>query len=293
MNPDWRIVEHDRSGLCVRTCRLLGEGWNSYAYCVNEDLVFRFPKRAECWEELRREMAFLDAVGHHLPQTVPRYLATAPESPASPHGYAVYRYIQGETFDVRRLSARQKGAAADALATFLKALHTFVPPPEVAAILSRESPHDDVEEYRQIAGTKVVPQLTPLQADALRAACNQYIETLGHDRKAVPLHADLSREHILPTRRAISGVIDFGDVNLGDADYDFMYLCLDYGWEFAEAVALRYDHPDRERLQAKLRYFAIVDQIDTIAHGEGLVSDGQVRQAWGRLRQILDAESGV
>jgi hypothetical protein len=40
---------------------------------VNDELVFRFPKRDTCWTELHREIAFLEDVAEHLPVAVPRY----------------------------------------------------------------------------------------------------------------------------------------------------------------------------------------------------------------------------
>lgn len=56
MSPDWRIVEREQSDLIVERCRLLGEGWNSNVYLVNEELVFSFPKRQAVWTELQREI---------------------------------------------------------------------------------------------------------------------------------------------------------------------------------------------------------------------------------------------
>ncbi|HEX2715966.1 MAG TPA: phosphotransferase [Candidatus Acidoferrales bacterium] len=86
---------------------------------------------------------------------------------------------------------------------------------------------------------------------------------------------------------AVSGVIDFGDVNWGDPDYDFMYLFVDFGLAFTLDVARRYGHADIGRLQDKLRYYGIVDQIDTIREGRGRSLPGQKEEAWQRLRQLL------
>ena len=38
----------------------------------------------------------------------------------------------------------------------------------------------------------------------------------------------------------VTGVIDFGDVAVGDAAWDFVYLYADYGIEFLEAAVLAY-----------------------------------------------------
>jgi hypothetical protein len=67
------MIEFENRGLSVVSTRFLGEGWNSRAYLVNDELVFRFPKRPEHWEELEREIAFLAFAADDLPLAVPRY----------------------------------------------------------------------------------------------------------------------------------------------------------------------------------------------------------------------------
>lgn len=292
MNPDWRIVERE-CGLSIESCRLAGEGWNSIVYVVNDDLVFRFPKRRTCWTELRREIAFLEDVAGHLPVAVPGYSAVAPDSRAAPHGYAAYGYIPGGPLDIHALPQDDRDHVADTLGWFLSALHAFTPTEAVAAQLPREDARTEAEEYRQAAREVVVPVLTVAQASALYEQFDRYIDGVVDHSQPVVLHADVSREHILTGGRAVTGVIDFGDVNFGDPDYDFMYLYLDFGWEFVAATARRYGHQDLEGLRAKLRYFALVDQIDTITHGATVALAGQERSAWRRLREMLEAKSGV
>jgi len=86
---------------------------------------------------------------------------------------------------------------------------------------------------------------------------------------------------------SVVAAIDFGDVNWGDPDYDFMYLFVDFGLDFAEEVARRYGHRDPERLKGKLIYFGLVDQIGTILDGAGLALKGQEDLAWLRLKRLL------
>ena len=80
MEPDWRLIEQENGGLSVRSAHFLGEGWNSLAYLVNDELVFRFHKRPEHWKELEREVTFLGFAADLLPLAVPRYLRIAPDS---------------------------------------------------------------------------------------------------------------------------------------------------------------------------------------------------------------------
>ena len=103
----------------------------------------------------------------------------------------------------------------------------------------------------------------------------------------VVLHADLGKDHIVAEDSSVSGVLDFGDVNWGDPDYDFMYLFVDFGLQFAIEVARRYGHSNLDQLRTKLCYFGILDQIGTILDEAGRALDGQEAAAWHRLRQLL------
>src|SRR6478735_3691006 len=87
--------------LQVNDCRYLSEGWDSSAWEVNGDLIFRFPKRAEVADWLRREIALLPALAEALPLPVPRFshiaLSGAPTEPAFP--FVGYRKLDGVALD--------------------------------------------------------------------------------------------------------------------------------------------------------------------------------------------------
>jgi aminoglycoside 2''-phosphotransferase len=288
MDPDWRQIEQENRGLTVRSAHFLGEGWNSVAYLVNDGLVFRFPKRLEHWKELEREVTFLAFAADLLPLAVPRYMRIAPDSPASAYGYAVYRYLPGHTMYVNALTQEKRAAATEAIGTFLRALHNLQPSPEVGSLLPREDERMAAEEYFARAQREIAPKLRPLEASALIKQFEIYLSVPENFLfQPAILHADLSRDHILVERDSVTAVIDFGDVNWGDPDYDFMYLFVDFGQDFAEEVARWYGHRNLEGLMSKLLYFGLVDQIGTILDGKGLALKGQEDEAWLRLKQLL------
>jgi aminoglycoside 2''-phosphotransferase len=290
IKPDWRIIERENRGLSVRSASFLGEGWNSHAYLVNKELVFRFPKRADSWEELEREIIFLMFAAGDLPLAVPQYLKVARNSCAAPNGYAVYRYLSGHALDRDALTPERRAAAADTIAAFMRALHGLQPSPVVGSLLPQEDARAVAEEYLARAEAEIVPKLLPREAKALRKRFEIYLSTpMNFLFQPSVLHADLSGDHLLVEDDAVAGVIDFGDVNWGDPDYDFMYLFVDFGKAFTEEVARRYGHTDVEQLGIKLQYFSMVDQIGTILDGVGRAPEGQEEAAWRRLRQLLQS----
>jgi aminoglycoside 2''-phosphotransferase len=286
--PNWRSIEAENSDLSIQSPRPLGEGWNSQAFLVNEELVFRFPKRRENWEELNREIAFLEAAARDLPLAVPRYLRVVPDSIAAPHGYAVYEYLRGHALDLQALNTASAATAAADIARFLKALHGLRPSGDLASRLPRDDERTVAEEYLSRAVQEIIPKLPCSEGTALRRELEMHLHTTSNfSFRPVVLHADLSPDHILVEDDKVAAVLDFGDVNWGDPDYDFMYLFVDVGRAFVEEVAREYGHPDLDQLHHKVRYFAMTDQIGTILDGVGRALPGQQDAAWRWLEQLL------
>jgi aminoglycoside 2''-phosphotransferase len=287
MRVDWEIIAVEQADLAINSVSFLGEGWCSRSYLVNDELVFRFPKRPEHWVELDREVRFLAFAAERLPLAVPRYLHVVQYSKAAAYGYAVYRYLCGHSMDLSALGAG-KTAAVDTLAAFLWALHSLDPDPDLRAVLPREDERTVAEEYVERAEREIVEKLSTPEAEALRQQFERYLKRSDNFRfRPVVLHADSARDHIITEEDSIIGVIDFGDVNWGDADYDFMYLFVDFGMAFTMDVARAYGHQDLQRLSRKLWYFAIIDQIGTILDGAGRALAGQDVEAWRRLKLLL------
>src|SRR5579872_4479249 len=94
---------------------LLGSGWDSTAYLVNRQIVFRFPRRrlgAECLENEARVLSALDAP---LPLPVPRPALIGRASDRFPWLFVGHRRLEGETACSRALDNSQRQACAEPL----------------------------------------------------------------------------------------------------------------------------------------------------------------------------------
>lgn len=281
---DWRAIERE-CGIGVRSSKYLGEGWTATAYRVNDALVFRFPKRPEYWDEIDREIEFLDYARDHLPLPVPHHLLQIRESSCMPCGYSIYRYIVGDAVDASHMSTRARDDLSRTLGGFLAALHGLRPR-RGQLTLPHEDPYQVAMDVLADAEHRIVGQLTPAErrrlADVFRAYVN---EPQGIGRSCI-VHADFSAEHILHDGTGVTGIIDWGDVSLGDPDYDFSYLFVDFGEDFVRTMAGHYGHRDPELLVRKARYFMLLDQLGTILYPERAL-EGHVDEAWRRLRALL------
>jgi aminoglycoside 2''-phosphotransferase len=153
------------------------------------------------------------------------------------------------------------------LSHFLQTVHSF--PVEQARRFGVAE--DDVQksyaEFWDENKDKIFPLLNREYQQRLEVAFQEYLGNPGNFQyKPSLLYADLAPEHILfNTKKAeIVGVIDWGDVIIGDPDFDLMYLYRYYGEDFLNSFLNYYQHQDREALLRKIKLFCVCDYIETI-----------------------------
>ncbi|WP_053737114.1 phosphotransferase [Nocardia sp. NRRL S-836] len=201
----------------------LGEGWDSTATLVGGRWVERRPKRAEVEALLRREAAVLPWLAPLLPLPVP-----VPRLVSADPFVARHELVPGgELTTLNAVQGKQLGE-------FLLALHAV---PAADAVAHGVGPAPvPLDRFR----AEVLP-LVPDQADLLDAIEAAPADTL--------VHGDLGPEHVLGRDGVLTGVIDFGDVHVGDAAIDLAWALHSTPPEFADAVAATYGVTDglRER----------------------------------------------
>ncbi len=199
-------------------------GWDNELFLVDEDLIFRFPKRAGCVAWLIREIALMPLVGATLGELVPTFEWYGEPSAAFPYPFVGYRHQPGVGAD--QVELRATPALAHQLGDALSRLHRVDPariplPPEdgpasTADLLSRMS-----------ALTELLP---PLLEAALLAKVSPYLLD-EHEPPAASLdarfiHNDICPDHVLvdPVTGQLTGLIDWSDAVVGDPVMDFVGL---------------------------------------------------------------------
>lgn len=205
MTPDRHRLIADTLGRSPKTIREIDDGYDFEVAIVDDEWVFRFPRRPGVEEPLELEIAVLPALAPALPVAIPSF-----EHVSRNPLFVGYRLIRGEPL---------VDEDADGVRMFLEALHAL----DLSG-LAVERP-DWVEAYRdQCAefGRLVFPLLDrDRRAQAERLFGD--VETLVDFEPAL-LHADLGPEHLLVRDRRLVGVIDWGDMRVGDPALDYAWL---------------------------------------------------------------------
>ena len=208
-----------------------GVGWDNAAYLVGERVVFRFPRRRVARRLIEREIAILPVIAPALPLAipVPSYIGVA--SDAYPHAFAGYERIAGETACARDLDNDARVALAEPLGAFLRALHAIDPAPLVA----RGLPHDEIRRLDHTRRMLLVREREPLLrspesavrtgvATATIARTIDWLEahppTSIADAARRCVHGDLYARHVVLDGARVAGIIDWGEVHLGNPAID-------------------------------------------------------------------------
>jgi aminoglycoside phosphotransferase (APT) family kinase protein len=183
----------------------IDEGYDFEVAIVDDEWVFRFPRRPIVEEALRIEIGVLPVLARALPVEVPHFEHVSDDPP-----FVAYRMIAGSPLrDEDAVGAR----------AFLSALHGIE-----HIGLDVERP-DWVERFTDLCARFERDVVPLLDRDLRPAALSLFAEvpSLATFEPAL-IHADLGPAHLLVRNGRLAGVIDWGDVRVGDPALDYAWL---------------------------------------------------------------------
>lgn len=280
LNKD-ALTAHLRSKypeLSADTFRVVSSGRQNLIIVVGERLVFRFPLTDDL-ASLRLEQRLLPKLENRLPLPIPqlRYRSDA----ADPFIYIGYPLVPGLSLEARRLRQLDDEAQrriAGQIAGFLTALHAFADDP-LTHVEPRRFQHDWRKnwcDYYRAVELYVFPRIGQREQIWIMDVFYRYLFPDAHFHfRPCLIHGDFKNDHILydPDRGALTGIIDFGQLKMGDPSYDFHDLCISYGEPFARQVLADYKGPaDRTLLSRCLTFYANVlkfsSMINAVQNGD-------------------------
>ncbi len=235
------IIEKE-FGLIVHNIIILGEGYDSIAYLVNNEYIFKQSKHNIAKINLKREIQVLNYLKGKITLQIPNI-----EYYSEKYSVCGYKEIKGNKLTpsiYRNLSGDEKDMLAQDIALFLRELHSITLP-DIEGLESdiMDDYCSDYDTLRETIYDKI-PDKSKEYIDSLYKRIFDDKRISQYD-KAI-CHNDLSCNHIIMQNNRVVGIIDFGDAAITDIDRDFIYLLEDsseeIGRDFGMEVLKYYDH---------------------------------------------------
>lgn len=254
MEPKLNIAEYlqrIRANLSepIDSYKVIDRGWTNLVIEINDQWIFRFVRDVNN-RQIALEKEFLPRFSKVSPVKIPEIIT-------SDFDFISYRKIIGERFSPDRFllfSDSQRTQLIKLLGKFLTCLHNF----------KFDHQYLSTEPY---GGSNFWSDLwLPLKND-LSVRTRDKAEKFFTDSieqinlisyKKTLVHADLGTNNIIVDykKNNLSGIIDFGDLCIGDPAADFAGFYRNFGRQFTEELICYYQKPIEKNFWTRIKYEA-------------------------------------
>jgi len=227
------LIQQDYPLLKISSIIKVGESDNSKAFHVNENYIFRFPKRKEVKQQIGREISVLPKIKSVLNLKIPDFEFISPDI-----NYVGYKKIEGTVLTnkiFQCLKQKEQTFLQKTIAQFLYQIHSFPIEDLQNCGLEQMNLYEEYSENFEKAKQFIFPKVSKSKREMTGRLFTEYLSDENNFNYAPTLvHNDFSKDHILydPAKKEITGIIDFGDIAFGDPDYDFLYFADEFGENF-------------------------------------------------------------
>jgi aminoglycoside phosphotransferase (APT) family kinase protein len=249
----------------------LATGWDNTAFVVDEQWLFRFPRREVAVPGVRREMAVLPRLAPRLPLAIPDPVFAGQPAERYPWPFFGARLLAGCELAESGLSESGRARAAAQVGSFLRELHDPGLVPLVAGAglqadpMRRASPPVRAAKAREMLDRLVQRGLWPAAGPV-----SELLERAGAepDDTALPGGApgegplavsqgDFHVRHLLVDGGVATGVIDWGDLCLADPAVDLSIAYLGFAGTARTDLLAAYGRPVTPRRELAARTCAV------------------------------------
>lgn len=279
------IIESE-FGLTVHDIFVLGEGFDSIAYLVNYEYIFKQSKHDEARKNLKKETQVLNYIKGKVTLRIPDI-----EYYSEEYGVCGYKEIKGEKLTpiiYKNMSDDEKDKLAQDIALFLREMHSMpLPDIDESELHVIDDYKSDYETLRETVYDKI--------PDKSKEYLNSLYKRILDDERITKYvralcHNDLSSNHMIIRNNKVVGIIDFGDAAVTDRDKDFVYLLEDsieeIGREFGLKVLGYYNHPDIAIPILKSDLNDEYYPIEQILGGQAIKSDDMYNKGLNKIINI-------
>lgn len=219
-----RLAIENVCHLSVKKIQTLNTGWDNIVFEVNDDLIFRFPRRELGLICMENEIALLPYIQKKLsyPISAPQWIGEA--SSNYPYSFAGYQKLQGDAVCEAFHHLIDDQQFAKTLAQFLKELHQVPINPNIRVKGAYEWKLDPVHRLKCIHYFEQYPDYFA-KAGISKAMIAAVIDKMTHFKfdssTSCYVHGDLYARHVMVKNNQPYGLIDFGDMHIGHPGIDF------------------------------------------------------------------------
>ena len=268
---DIKNVIENYCNIEITTLTLLGEGYDSKAYLVNGEYIFKVKYSTNKKKGYEKEKAIYDFLNKNLATDIkiPNIEYSHISDEISILGYKQIKgkFLTPELY--KTFLPEEKELLKQDIAKFLKQMHNLD-----CSEISRykiDNKQNVLEEYQLLRNT-IYDSLSDIEKQYIENFMQRLNSTTIFDGKKCLCHNDFSSNHLLlDENNRFCGVIDFGDSGIIDEYCDFIYLLEDseeeIGTKFGEDILRLYGNIDIEKAK---EYQDVVEQyypIETIVYG--------------------------
>ena len=233
----------------IHSYKVIDRGWTNLVIEINCRWIFRFVRDINN-QQIAIEREFLPKFAKVSPVKIPEILI-------SDFDYIAYRKILGERFSPEKFalfSESQKTKLIRLLSEFLTCLHNF----EFDHQYLSSAPYGGGDFWKNlwVLVKDYLSTLTRDKAEKYFTSVIEKIDSIGY--KPTLTHADLGINNILVNfkQNSLGGVIDFGDLCLGDPAADFAGFYRNFGRQFTQELICYYQKPIEANFWTRIEYEA-------------------------------------
>jgi aminoglycoside phosphotransferase (APT) family kinase protein len=270
-----RLIARQFPEVHLDTLSLLGEGWDNTVWLVDEQWVFRFPRREIAVPAVARQLAVLPELSSLVPLPIPRPVFSGRPDESYPWPFFGTAFLPGRELAEAGLGGAARARLAAPIGGFLRALHTA----EVSG--SRALP---VDPFGRTDTAERVPRTRSRLAEVAElglwdppAGLDDLFDSalrLPPPRGLAVVHGDLHFRHLLVEGYGSpTAVIDWDDLCRADPSIDLQLV-----WSLLppdarpEFLAAYGGAEDEQLLRARVLAFFLCAALAVYAHHEGLDS---------------------
>ncbi len=239
--------------------QVISSGHQNLVLVIGQKWIFRFPLTRDT-SSLEREQKLLPKLSKHLPLPIPSFQYSSRSRDKIV--YVGYPIIQGTTLEkdiFQNLPAETQEKLAQDIAAFLTKLHTFTQD-KIVKVNRNEfcsTWRKNWTGYYRALEMTVFPHIGTREQLWIMSIFHEYlVRNENFTFRPCLIHGDFKNDHIfVDTKGRINGIIDFGQMKMGDPSYDYHDLFLTYGSTFAHLVFKHYQGPKDSTLLDRCRNF--------------------------------------